>query len=73
MTKQTGCRLAKEWDKAAGSLLMMNFIWWEAGLEEDENDFKSEGRNISNMSYADDTSHKCNGSASYSIKSQGAV
>ena len=58
MEQQTGSKLAKEYIKAAYChpvyLTYAKYIMWNAGLDETQARIKTVGRNINNLSYADD-------------------
>ena len=61
MEQQTGSKLGKEYVKAVychpAYLTYMEYIMRNAGLEEAQAGIKIAGRNINNLSYADDTTH----------------
>jgi len=58
MEKRTGSKLGKEYIKAAychpAYLTYIEYIMWNAGLDEAQAGIKIVGRNINNLRYADD-------------------
>ena len=58
MEQQTGSKWGKEYIKAAYChpvyLTYAKYIMWNAGLDETQARIKTVGRNINNLSYADD-------------------
>ena len=59
MEQQTGSRSGKEYVKAAychpAYLTYMQYVMWNARLDEAQAGIKIAGRNINNLRYADDT------------------
>ena len=59
MEQQTGSKLGKEYIKVVyhhpAYLTYMQYIMWNAGLDEAQAGIKIAGRNINNLRYADDT------------------
>ena len=59
MEQQTGSRSGKEYVKAAychpAYLTYMQYVMWNARLDEAQAGIKIAGRNINNLTYADDT------------------
>ena len=50
--QQTGSKLGKEYVKA---VILLEYIMWNARLDEGQAGIKIAGRNINNLRYADDT------------------
>ena len=59
MAQQTGSKLGKEYVKAGYShpvyLTFLEYIMWNASLDNSQAGIKIAGRNSSNLKYADDT------------------
>ena len=59
MEQQTGSRSGKEYVKAAychpAYLTYMQYVMWNARLDEAQAGIKIAGRNINNLTFADDT------------------
>ena len=63
--KRTGSKLGKEYIKAVychpAYLTYIEYIMWNAGLDEAQAGIKIAGRNINNLRYADDITHMAKG------------